>query len=358
MAPGEGQGAARSSAWRDWRVWAGIIVSVASILYVVQGVPLGEVRAAMARADLWLLVAVSVPGYVLNVWLRALRWRHIVNPVVELPRSSLYRAQSLGFMVNNLLPLRIGELVRAWYVARQSRTSGVAIIGTVVLERVFDLMSLLAVVVGALFLIGTSDLGGAGLLTRGARLLIPVAAAPVAGLLALRIAPGVVLAIAGWVCRPLPQKVGAWVDETLRRFVEGLGALSGGSHLFWMVFHSATIWLLGATLPILGGLWAFHIDVGGPVETLVVCWVLLAASGVAVSVPAAPGFFGPYQLAFKEVLVRFGVDPATALALGMVVWVVFWVTMVVQGLIVAGNPWRAIDQVPHSDSKDPAPEGR
>ncbi len=65
-----------------------------------------------------------------------------------------------------------------------------------------------------------------------------------------------------------------------------------------------------------------------------VSWILLAAVGVAVAIPSAPGFFGTYQLACKSVLERFGVEPAEALALGLLVWFVFWITLVVQGLIV------------------------
>jgi hypothetical protein len=347
----------RGGAWRDWRVWVGVVVSVACIGYVLRGVPLVEVRDAMARADLGLLLALSIPAYVFQVALRALRWRHLTNPVVELPRWTLYRAQSLGFMVNNLLPLRLGELVRAWYVARHSGASGAAIVGTVVLERVLDVVSLLAVVSGALLLVGAGE-SGSGMLSQGARLLVPVAAAPLAALVALKLAPGGFLAVARWMCRPLPPRLGEWVEDALSRFAEGLGALTGGSHLLWIVVHSALIWLLGATVPIYAAVEAFGLDLGNPVQTVVACWILLAATGVAVSLPSAPGYFGPYQLAFKEVLVRFGVDPATALALGMLVWVVFWITFVVQGFLVAGAPWRALADLPRPAHKDPVPDRR
>ena len=60
----------------------------------------------------------------------------------------------------------------------------------------------------------------------------------------------------------------------------------------------------------------------------------LGAVGVAVAIPSAPGFFGTYQLAFKTVLEQFGVDSATALALGLVVWFVFWAALTLAGFIV------------------------
>jgi uncharacterized membrane protein YbhN (UPF0104 family) len=59
----------------------------------------------------------------------------------------------------------------------------------------------------------------------------------------------------------------------------------------------------------------------------------LGALGAAVAIPSAPGFIGPYQLAFTAVLVPFGVAKATALAMGIVVWWAFWLTLTFQGLV-------------------------
>ncbi len=120
----------------------------------------------------------------------------------------------------------------------------------------------------------------------------------------------------------------------LRNFTKGLGALSGGSHLFWIAFHSAMIWLVLSVIPMLAGLLAFGIDLGPPVRMLTASYLALGAVGAAVAIPSAPGFFGTYQLAFKTVLERFGVDSATALALGLVVWFVFWLTLTLLGVIV------------------------
>ena len=67
---------------------------------------------------------------------------------------------------------------------------------------------------------------------------------------------------------------------------------------------------------------------------MVTSWLLLAGVGVAVAIPAAPGFVGPYQLAFTMILEPMGVPPATCLAMGLLVWFVFWCSFTFQGLIV------------------------
>jgi uncharacterized protein (TIRG00374 family) len=318
---------------KDWRVWLGIAITVVCVYIAARGIPLGEVVEAMRKANFWALFLLSAPFYILSVYVRALRWRHLTDPIAPMSRGILFRSTALGFMVNNLLPLRIGEVVRSWTLARSTDTSFGAVVGTVVLERVLDVVAVLLLAISALGFMGRNSAVG-GILEQGSNLLIPLAVAPIFGLVILRAAPEWVIRAAHVVMWPLPERLSAWVEHALRSFIAGLGALKGGAHLFWIVLHSVTIWLIASTGPILIGLWAFDIDLGGPLDTLFASWVLLGAVGAAVALPSAPGFIGPYQLAFKAVLVRFGVEPATALAMGVLVWFVFWVTLTLQGFWV------------------------
>lgn len=352
--------ASTGSAWgrlRDWRVWLGIAITVLCLVIAMRGVPLGEVWEAVKRADLLVLLGLSLPCYVANVFVRALRWRHLTNPIASIDRAPLFRAAAIGFMVNNLVPLRVGEIVRTLTLARETGTSPAAILATVVLERILDTITVLLIGASTLAWLGASS-SEAGLLAEGAKLLLLAAVAPVGGLVALRVTPEPTIAFAVWCCRPLPARAGNWLEHNLRSFAEGLGALSGGWHLFWLAFHSMTIWLVISTIPLLAGVLAFGLDLGTLPETVTICWLLLAAVGASVALPSAPGFFGPYQLAFKVVLVRFGVDPATALALGLLVWFVFWAALTLQGLIVVRLGHMPLAELTHDPSKDPATDRR
>ena len=157
----------------DWRVWLGVSITAVCLWYVARDVPVADVAAAFRRADIWLLVSLSVPAHVLGIYVRALRWRHLTNPIAPMTRGLLYRAQSLGFLVNNIVPLRMGELVRAWYLARESGTRGAAVLGTIVLERALDIVSVLLMAGISLAILGAS--AGDGQLARGARLMLPAA---------------------------------------------------------------------------------------------------------------------------------------------------------------------------------------
>ena len=314
------------------RVLLGVAVTLLCVWYAARGIPFASVVDAIRAANFWGLLFLSAPFYVWSNYVRALRWRHLTNPIADLGHPVLYRATAVGFMINNLLPLRLGELARSWMLHRETGVPLGSVIGTVALERVLDAVTVLCLALGALSMVErNSDLGG--VLQQGSMLLLPLALVPICLVALMRVAPEFVIRVSLWVLRPLPLRYQQIIESALRSFSRGLAALSGGRHLFWIAWHSIVLWLVTATAPFLLGFWAFRLDLGSFWESLLSSWVLLGAVGVAVALPSAPGFIGPYQLAFKAVLIRFGVDPATALAMGIVVWFVFWLSMTLQGVV-------------------------
>ncbi len=296
---------------------------------VLRDVPFGDVARIIARANWWVLLGVSIPSYLLAVYLRALRWRHLTDPIQSIGISPLFRAVSVGFMANNLIPLRVGEVVRSWYLARETGGSVSAIFGTVVLERVLDIVSVVLMAAAVIaFWGGESQRVFAG----SALILVAAALAPILALVALRVAPDRLVDWASRLLRPFSTRLSDFVVRLLRGVSAGLGALKGGRHLLWIALHSVGIWLVASTLPILAGMWALGVDFGSPGRELMAAWITLAAIGVAVARPSAPGFFGAYHFACKFALERFGVPADTAVALGTLTHAVFWVTLTVLGL--------------------------
>jgi hypothetical protein len=163
---------------------------------------------------------------------------------------------------------------------------------------------------------------------------VPLALVPLAALGALRAAPDLALGVAERLLRPAPRRAAQWTLHQLGSFAAGLGALRGGAHLAWIVLHSFAIWMVASTLPILAAFWALDADFGGFARTLAAGWMTLAALGVAVALPAAPGFFGLYHSACRVALQQFGASPETAVAIGTLCHAVFWVTLTTLGAIV------------------------
>jgi uncharacterized protein (TIRG00374 family) len=308
----------------------------------LRDVDLRAVVAEFRRANLPLLLGLSVPSYVLVVYLRALRWRHLTDPIQSIGPGPLFRAVAVGFMANNVFPLRMGEFVRSWYLGRETGASPAAVFGTVILERVVDTVMVILLALSVLLLRGGGD---DGTWRQGVVLLLPVALAPVAGLLWLRAAPDQVLGLASMLLRPFPARFSESAGAQLESFAGGLGALSGGSHLFWIAFHTLLIWLVASTLPMFAGFLAMGIDLGSPWHTLVASWMTLAAVGIAVALPSAPGFFGLYHSACRLVLERFGIAPEMAVALGTLLHAVFWVTLTGLGLFVLRRAHTSLDEI-------------
>jgi len=235
-------------------------------------------------------------------------------------------------------------VVRPWYLARETGASAAALFGTVILERVLDTVSVLAMVFLVLGIWGGGG-GGGEVLERGALLLVPVAAAPIVALVLLKLMPEKMLALALLLLRPFPSRASEFVERTLRHFTDGLGALSGGRHLVWISIYSVLITLAVPVVPVWAAFASLGLDLGSPFQTLGAAWTTQAAIGVAVAVPSAPGFFGIFHWACKLALVRFGVAPGTAVAAGTLIHAVMWVSLTGMGLAVLRSRRTSLEEV-------------
>jgi uncharacterized protein (TIRG00374 family) len=316
---------------RDPRVWLGLGVTVVCVWLALRDVSFGDVARDMAKARWGLLLAVAVPANIAAIWVRALRWRHLTDPIHPISTGPLFRATAVGFMANNVIPLRVGEVLRAWYLGREVGVSGAALFGTVILERVIDSAVFLALV-GVIVGVYGMRLGGGGI-ALGVPLLL-LLSAPMVFVGALRLWPEPLIRLMTRVLGVVSEPLAARVGDAARSFAEGLGAISRGGHLFWIFFHTVVLWLVVTVIPFWVGIVALGIDLGSIQRELAASYVLLTVVGIAVAIPSAPGFFGPYHLACRAALSRFGVPDAQALALGTLVHGVFWVTITLLGLIV------------------------
>lgn len=324
----------RRAGWRSPWLWIGVAVSLGSLWWAFRDVNLGEVAHHVARADWALLLGVSVPSQTAAVYFRALRWRHLTDPIASIATGPLFRATAVGFMANNLFPLRIGELLRAYYLARETSTDAAAILATVLLERVIDTVTFVLL---AALLITAMGAGAAGpspeMLMLGIPALLLAAVVPLAGMLALRLAPETLIRVAGRFGRlVLPEPSVERLQGLLRRFSEGLGSIRGGSHLFWIALHSVLIWFLFSMLPFAAAIEAMGIELGTLRRSVEAAYATLVAVGLAVSLPSAPGFFGLYHTACRIALGLFGVPWDQAVALGTVAHLTFWTSMTLLGL--------------------------
>jgi glycosyltransferase 2 family protein len=283
------------------QILLGLAVSAGLLVYCFWDVDLAVI-AARLRETLWTFLALSVALSFASLWVRAWRWGYLFPPG---PRPShLFRALLIGYMGNNLLPLRAGEVVRI-YVASRRGPRFWTTVATVVVERVLDGLAL-------------------GLIVAGLLLLVPVPVEmrwSIAVFLALDLGAIFVLAliaVAPRLCRVLIETIFHRVGWLERRLIgllgtmtEGLRGIRAPRNAIPVVLSSVGIWLLLA-LSVWTAMHAAHLDL-----PLVASWVVLAFLGLGVSLPSSPGFVGVIQAATVLALALFAVPRAEALSFSL-----------------------------------------
>ncbi len=318
--------------WADPRLWIGLVITVVALAFAFRDVDFAELGRQMARADMAWLLLPSAAGYVLCVWSRALRWRHLLRAFGAIETGPLFRATAVGYMANNLFPFRLGELARSWFLARETGTSGAAVFGTVIVERVIDAVVVLAL---AALVIGSQGAQATGLDARQALVALSiVASVPLVGVVALRQAPDFFIGLVRWGLGWAPQGLVDRISLTLDQIAQGLRGIRDGRDLFWVLFHTLTFWLIINLVPYYAALRSLGVDLGGFLADLHGGLSLMVWVGAAVALPSAPGFAGTYHAACRAALVPLGVSEEVALALGTLAHIVFWVTLTALGLSV------------------------
>lgn len=306
---------------RDPRVWLGLLVTAVALWFAFRGVSWAELGSALAQAHFGLLIGASLPTYLAQIWVRAERWRVLARGVAAVPSTAAYRATAIGFLVNNILPLRIGELVRVWWLAREIRAPAAALFGTLILERVIDMVFLL--VMGAL-VVGNDF--GQGVLLAGASL-------PLLGVLALRRWPAPALALVRRLAGTVLSEARAdHVTGIAGAIARGLAGLRGAGDFARMLLLTALLWAFLAWIPFWIALAALDVDLGGALASVHASILILVVVAVAVAIPAAPGFFGPFHAACRYALAPLGVPSDLALAVGTLAHAAFWVLVNLIGL--------------------------
>jgi len=275
----------------------GVAVSALLLFLAARNVQFGEVLPLLRRANFFYL-ALAGSCAVLAIWLRAGRWRYLIPDSDRIKTGSLFTATMIGFMGNNLLPLRIGDLARAYIAARKTNTTASAMLATVVVERLLDVFAILAMLSVIFFHMPLPRWIGNGFL-----IMLALGAVAWVALLSMNRLSDV---IGGWISRWIPERHQGRLREFIEAFFAGLAAMRNKRNLAIATLLSIPIWTAYA-LGTYAALKACAIDVPFSAS-----WVVLAFVGIGVSLPSAPGFVGTFQFFTVAALALFSVDQQSA----------------------------------------------
>ena len=298
------------------KILLGMAVSAALLVYLFWNADLGAIATNLARTH-WGFLAASVALNLLSLWVRARRWHFLFPPGAH--PSHLFNAVMIGYMGNNLLPLRAGEVVRAYVVARRGQRFWTTV-ATMVVERVLDALAVGIMLVGLFLLMPVPrELEWAALVFLSADIAL------IALLAFMAAAPRGCERLAAVLLGRWPT-LEARAQRVLDTITEGLAGVRALGHLLPIVGWSAGIWLALAA-----SVWtafrAAHLEL-----PLGAAWTVLAFVGLGVSLPSSPGFAGVVQAAVVLALALFAVPQTEALSFSILLHVSQFLPVTLWGL--------------------------
>lgn len=298
----------------------GLAISAWSIWQLSHTVDLGAVRERLEQANL-LLLTVCLLSISFSMVVKSVRWRYLFaarsSPGVSPLLSSLY----IGYLMNTVLPARVGEFVRAFLVGRHYSGGTSGALATIVLEKLLDLSTLALLLIGLIMVTQLPDW------------VVPIAHTSVVALVLGFISLGVMLAARKAVVRGLLALEAHWpllrslgISGLATSFLEGLAGLGRRETLPGLLFWSITVWASAAFT-----LWAGMAGVGIPVGLPAVL-LTLVVTNIGMAVPSAPGYVGVFHGLVVLSLRPFGVDPSHALGAALVIHAVIFGNFIIGGL--------------------------
>ncbi len=296
-----------------------VLVTLAFSYVAFSNINLTLAWRALRMSDFWWLLA-ALLVFALSTLTRAARWRSLFAHERRPPLSVVANSMVVGYLYNNILPARAGEAARVLVLTQRSTTAPVEIIGTVVLERLYDVFAILVIFfVAKPWLPHVSWFGAASI----AAIALAVAIA----------AAAMVLAVFGdrplrVLLRPLsrvPLFSGDRLERTVSELTHGLSGLRHARLALEAFVWTIASWLLTAAYGYIVTV-AFHLHLSYASGVLIT-----VATGLSMILPSPPAAVGVFEGAVLIALRAYGVAHSPALSYALVLHMVTFVPFVAGG---------------------------
>ncbi|MBX3002445.1 MAG: flippase-like domain-containing protein [Anaerolineales bacterium] len=329
-----------------WQFWLGIGISVLFLYLVLRNMHFGDFWQQVRQANyMWLLPGIGV--YFLAVWARAWRWHYLLRPLKSVPTRTMFPIVAIGYMGNNVYPARAGEVLRAVILKRKEGVAVSASLATIIVERIFDGVVMLAFIfvnLGELAEMGGGLVAGLSiqqLAVWGSLLFVGALAV----FLLAAMFPSASQRLLAWLtARLVPARFRGRVLEVGNRFLGGLEALRSPVEVIMVFISSLVIWLLET-----GKYWfvmhAFNFEVS--------FFALMLMNGVvnlATTIPSAPGYIGTFDAPGIAILEAYGVPKEVATSYTFVLHIALWLPITLLGAYYLAREGIKWGEVPATES--------
>ncbi len=309
-------------------------VTLAFLDLALRHVKLPELWQALKNLDPFLTLAGMI-AFTIGIWFRGYRWFFLLEGEGKIRRTDAVYATFVSYFGNFALPARAGELIRIVALGERTGISKAATTASVLMEKISDLLTLVAVI---LYLLGFTGLAGPTL-----RIIVGIGAVVAVVLISIMI-------VAIVLRRFFPLEEGSGVEKPWRRsrrflhfFVEGMKPASRPAHMGRFLLYSLVAWVfIGYSCYIFltsQGLidWLREFGRAGPVASTLLLVVLMNASTL---IPAGPGSAGPYQAA---IMLGFSLIGAGSMEAGSIAYhnaaafsILIWIGQALPSILIGG----------------------
>jgi len=335
-------------------VWLGLVISAVFLFLAFRKINYSDLWHTLKQTRMmWLASGLAI--YFGGMLVRAWRWQVLLKPLKKVSIGNLFQILMIGFMGNNVFPLRMGEVLRAVVLKRRADVAISGSLATVVVEKIFD-----AVVVVGFVLLNLGQL---------ARLPGGVALAQISGLAAwaaviflVGLALFVVIAmfpkpaqrlLHGIIAKIIPERWRSPLNNIIDKFLDGLMSLRSPANALMILLTSILVWLLETGL---------YWGVSRALNLVLTFNQLLLLNGVVnmvLLIPAAPGGLGTFDAAGRTVLEAYGIPAEPALGYTLVLRIAIWLPITLLGALFfvrEGLTWTLdiSEMQAQADNQDPS----
>ncbi len=371
---------------------AGILISIICSWLFARKIEWSHLSTALRDAKYIYIIPTMILIFASH-YFRAIRWSALMAPIKKVSILNLFSAAMIGCMANSVLPARIGEIVRPVIVARKEKIKVTASFATVVMERIFDLLSII-VIASLLFLFLPTDISQNRKVSMNGMTHYAEAAtvdaktkqhggktetrsssingkrdADSSTILEQLKKWSIIMAFLGVIAIVVlfqlylyPQKAGAFLEKRLfpfphhlkyklvnllHTFVSGLQVFDNKKQLIWIVVLSLAVWVFNAA-SIYSLFFAFDIKL----SFAGACFIMICIA-LAVALPQAPGFIGVFHIAIQKALDIFRVGLSTSQSFAIILWGVSVIPITIVGLLFLCREGMSLGEISHYDEKAP-----
>lgn len=292
-----------------------LLITVVFLYFVFKNIDIKELLETIKDFDIKYIFYAAI-SILTSLSLRGLCFKILISKTVKTPLKDLMPLCITGAALNIVLPARAGDLFRAFYVGNKYNANKIKIFGAIMLERIFDGLTVLGLLLLGIYFYNKNDLAQKLCLFAAAIFVTSFILALIA------IKCNKINAICTWIqtkTTTFPNKIKEFINSIIQftnkacnSFLSGFEVLESPQKLFQIICTSSLIWAIEC-LNYLIVIKGFNCEVHWSVTLFIIGFIALACM-----IPSTSIFIGPYQLAVISAFAIYGIEKETALAISFV----------------------------------------